>query len=110
MCCFKRYICVLGKSFQVAVVLLIKMILYTNCYRWANVDRTNEIKKDAQITFYQICFLYVYASAQVVSVAVEFAEKVGAAEGGGGGYEIRRQWKAIQLRQEKNPVHYYFAA
>lgn len=86
------------------------MILYTNCYRWANVDRTNEIKKDAQITFYQICFLYVYASAQVVSVAVEFAEKVGAAEGGGGGYEIRRQWKAIQLRQEKNPVHYYFAA
>ena len=52
------------------------MILYTNCYRWANVDRTNEIKKDAQITFYQICFLYVYASAQVVSVAVEFAKKV----------------------------------
>ena len=60
-------------------------------------------KKDAQITFYQICFLYAYASAlmglQVVSVAVEFWNRrggqrtgMGVAEGGGGGgCEIRRQ-------------------
>ena len=69
-------------SSKVAAVLLIKKSLsiddYFSRYLWANVNRMkkNKNKSVPHITLYQILFLYLEASALVVSVAVKLENKV----------------------------------